>query len=74
MQKGNQTVFLVGSAFAVVGAVVTWILVEDVSRKLDDEDQIWKEYLDKKGWKATWGDQETKDPAKALKQPLERTS
>lgn len=74
MQKGNQTVFLIGSAFAIVGAVVTWILVEDVSRKLDDEDQIWKDYLDKQGWEATWGDKETKDPAKVLKQPVERTS
>lgn len=74
MQKGNQIVFLIGSAFAVLGAIVTWVLVEDVSRHLDDEDQVWKEYLEKHGWEASWGDRETKDPAKALQQPVEKTS
>lgn len=74
MQKGNQTVFLIGSAFAVLGAIVTWVLVEDVSKNLDDEDQIWKDYLAKAGWEASWGDHETIDPIRAQKQPVEKTS
>lgn len=74
MQKGNQTVFLIGSAFAVLGAVLTWILVQDVSRDLDDEDTIWKDYLTDKGWHASWGDTETKDPPKTKQQLVENVS
>ncbi len=74
VQKGNQTVFLIGSAFAVFGAVVSWVLVKDVGRDLADEDTIWKDYLASKGWEASWGDTETKDPSKVLEQEMRKTS
>jgi hypothetical protein len=74
VEKGNQTVFLIGSAFAVFGAAVSWTLVKDVSRNLDDEDTVWKDYLDSKGWNASWGDTETKDPEKVSKQRMQRAS
>lgn len=62
-EKGNQAAFLIGSAFAVVGALVAFFVIPDVSRRLDDDDAAWKVYLADHGWEATWGDHETKDPA-----------
>ncbi|KAJ4861865.1 sugar transporter domain-containing protein [Trichoderma breve] len=61
--KGNQVAFLIGSAFAVLGALVAYFVIPDVSRRLDDDDAAWKVYLADHGWDATWGDGETKDPA-----------
>lgn len=60
--KGNQTAFLIGSAFAVLGALVAWFVIPDVSRRLEVDDDAWKVYLADHGWDATWGDSETKDP------------
>ncbi|CAN8102019.1 unnamed protein product [Discula destructiva] len=61
--KGDQVAFLVGSAFAVVGALVALFVIPDVSRRLDDDDEAWKKYLAENGWEASWGDNVTKDPA-----------
>lgn len=60
--KGDQVVFLIGSAFAVVGALVALFVIPDVSRNLGDDDDAWKKYLAENGWEASWGDEETKDP------------
>ncbi|KAM5374809.1 hypothetical protein ACJZ2D_006303 [Fusarium nematophilum] len=60
--KGNQVAFLIGSAFAVLGAIVAFFVIPDVSRRLEDDDEAWKAYLIANGWNATWGDSETKDP------------
>ncbi|KPM35556.1 hypothetical protein AK830_g11023 [Neonectria ditissima] len=60
--EGNQTAFLIGSAFAVLGALIAWFVIPDVSRRLEDDDAAWKVYLADHGWNATWGDAETKDP------------
>lgn len=60
--KGDQVAFLIGSAFAVVGALVALFLIPEVSRSLDDDDEAWKKYLAENGWQATWGDADTKDP------------
>jgi MFS family permease len=59
---GDQGAFLVGSAFAVLGALIAFFVVPDVGRKLEDEDENWKKYLEANGWVADWGDNETKDP------------
>jgi hypothetical protein len=61
--KGNQAAFLIGSGFAVVGSIIAFFVIPDVSRKLDDDDAAWKVYLADHGWQATWGDHETKDPS-----------
>jgi hypothetical protein len=61
--KGNQAAFLIGSGFAVLGALIAFFVIPDVSRRLDDDDAAWKVYLADHGWQATWGDYETKDPA-----------
>lgn len=60
--KGDQVAFLVGSGFAVLGALVAFFVIPDVSRQLDDDDEAWKRYLEENGWKATWGDNVTKNP------------
>lgn len=61
--SGDQVAFLVGSAFAVVGALVAWFVIPDVSRRLDEDDEAWKSYLRDHGWEASWGDSVTMDPA-----------
>lgn len=60
--KGDQTAFLIGSAFAVLGALIAFFVIPDVSNRLEDDDAAWKVYLADHGWDATWGDTETKDP------------
>lgn len=61
--KGNQVAFLIGSAFAVLGALVAFFVIPDVSRKLEDDDRDWKVYLADHGWEGSWGDETTKDPS-----------
>lgn len=60
--KGNQAAFLIGSAFAALGALIAFFVIPDVSRRLEEDDEAWKVYLADHGWEATWGDSETKDP------------
>ncbi|KAF5621985.1 metabolite transport GIT1 [Fusarium sp. NRRL 52700] len=72
--KGNQVVFLIGSAFAVLGALNAWFVVQDGEKHLEKEDQIWKDYLLEHGWDASWGDHQTQDPAGTLKDELKPTS
>lgn len=48
--KGQQGVFLVGSAFSIVGAITTWFLVPDMQRKLESEDAAFRAYLVSKGY------------------------
>jgi hypothetical protein len=72
--KGNQVVFLIGSAFAVLGALNAWFVVQDGEKHLEKEDQIWKSYLQENGWDASWGDHQTQDPAGTLKDELKATS
>ncbi|KAI1870284.1 uncharacterized protein JN550_005212 [Neoarthrinium moseri] len=61
--KGDQVAFLIGSGFAVLGALIAFFVVPEVSRQLDDDDAAWKIYLADHGWIADWGDNVTKDPA-----------
>lgn len=60
--KGDQVAFLIGSAFAVLGALVAFFVIPDVSRKLEDDDRDWKIYLADHGWEGSWGDSSTQDP------------
>ncbi|KXT17412.1 hypothetical protein AC579_5745 [Pseudocercospora musae] len=62
-QKGDQATFLIGSSFAVLGALIAWLVMPDVSARLEDEDQAWKEYLACNGWEAEFGDTTSTDPA-----------
>ncbi|KAF5977555.1 major facilitator superfamily transporter [Fusarium bulbicola] len=67
VDKGNRVVFLIGSGFAVVGAAAAWFMLEETSRNLDDEDEIWKRYLRDNNWSGDWGDNETVESARVLK-------
>ncbi|CAK4031167.1 major facilitator superfamily transporter [Lecanosticta acicola] len=62
-QKANQATFLIGAAFALVGASIAWFVIPDVSARLEDDDAAWKKYLAENGWQAQWGDSTSKDPA-----------
>ncbi|KAK7039237.1 hypothetical protein VNI00_010142 [Paramarasmius palmivorus] len=48
--KGQQAIFLVGSAICVVGAVVVWFLVPDMDNQLESEDARFKKYLEENGY------------------------
>ena len=60
--KADQAAFLIGSSFALVGALIAWFVLPDVSTRLEDEDEAWKEYLAQHGWEADWGDKVSQDP------------
>ncbi|TVY90609.1 Glycerophosphoinositol permease [Lachnellula willkommii] len=57
--KGNQAVFLIGSAFALVGAFTSWYLIPDISNRLENEDEVWKAYLRENGYEIQWGEEDS---------------
>ncbi|KAL4897194.1 MFS general substrate transporter [Aspergillus ambiguus] len=48
--QGQQAVFLIGSAFTLVGGLVAWFLIPDMSRELETEDARFKAYLEEHGY------------------------
>lgn len=60
--RGNQAVFLIGSAFAAAGALSSWFIIPDISNRLENEDDAWKAYLKENGYEIQWGDDNSKDP------------
>ncbi|KAJ5706574.1 hypothetical protein N7488_006375 [Penicillium malachiteum] len=56
--KGQQAVFLIGSAFCIVGGIVAWYFIPDMSRELETEDARFKAYLEENGYDITnYGDE-----------------
>lgn len=55
-QKGVQGVFLIGAAFALVGAIVAWVFIPDMSRDLENEDAKFRAYLAENGYNDTFGE------------------
>lgn len=49
-ENGVRGVFLIGAAFAAVGAIVAWFLIPDMSRDLENEDIKFREYLRQNGF------------------------
>lgn len=49
-QKGQQAVFLIGAAFTIVGAIMSWIFIPDMSRELETEDARFKAYFEENGY------------------------
>jgi len=49
-EKGQQGVFLIGSAFALVGGAIAWFLIPDKERDLESEDVRFRAYLEEKGF------------------------
>ena len=48
-QKGQQGVFLIGSAFAIVGGIIAWVFIPDMERDLEGEDVRFRRYLEEHG-------------------------
>lgn len=48
-EKGQQGVFLIGSAFALVGGLISWFLIPDKERELESEDIRFRAYLEDHG-------------------------
>ncbi|CZR68897.1 probable inorganic phosphate transporter [Phialocephala subalpina] len=48
--KGQQGVFLIGSALAVVGGLIAWFLIPDKEKDLESEDVRFKAYLEEHGF------------------------
>ncbi|KAF8586992.1 inorganic phosphate transporter [Ramaria rubella] len=47
--RGQQAVFLIGSAVSLVGALATYFLIPDMTRELENEDEAWRKYLEANG-------------------------
>ncbi|KAM0723382.1 hypothetical protein Q7P37_000368 [Cladosporium fusiforme] len=54
--KGLQGVFLIGSAFAMTGALISWFLIPDRSRDLASEDEEFRRFLEEHGYCGSFGD------------------
>lgn len=52
-EKGQQGVFLIGAAFAIVGGLFAWFLIPDKERDLETEDARFKAYLEENGLDAS---------------------
>ncbi|OJJ54358.1 hypothetical protein ASPSYDRAFT_81990 [Aspergillus sydowii CBS 593.65] len=50
--KGQQAVFLIGSAFTIVGGIIAWWLIPDMERELESEDVKFRAYLEENGYDA----------------------
>ncbi|KAH8647395.1 major facilitator superfamily domain-containing protein [Xylariales sp. PMI_506] len=48
--KGQQIVFLIGSALSVIGTLIVWTLIPDHPKNLEDEDVRFKNYLEENGY------------------------
>ncbi|GAD95217.1 conserved hypothetical protein [Paecilomyces variotii No. 5] len=60
--KGTQAVFLIGSGFAVLGALIAWFVIPDLDNRLGNVDEEWKEYLRANGYNnIKWGDGTTNE-------------
>src|SRR5215469_458742 len=55
-QRGIQAVFLIGAAFATVGAVISWFMIPDKERELESEDAKFRAYLAENGYTGTFGE------------------
>lgn len=50
-----QGVFLIGSAFAMTGALISWFLIPDRDRDLSNEDEEFSKYLRDHGYTGRFG-------------------
>ena len=55
-QKGIQAVFLIGAAFAATGGLISWFLIPDKERDLEDEDAKFRAYLAQHGYHGVFGE------------------
>lgn len=48
--------FLIGAAFAMTGAAISWFLIPDKERDLENEDILFREYLAQHGYAGVFGE------------------
>lgn len=54
--RGTQAVFLIGSGFAILGALLALLVLKDPKKDLEDVDDDWKDYLQDHGYSnIQWG-------------------
>jgi hypothetical protein len=53
--KALQGVFLIGSAFALTGGLISWFLIPDRDRDLSNEDEEFRTYLAENGYVGRFG-------------------
>ena len=49
-EKGQQGVFLIGAAFAIVGGLIAWFFIPDKERDMESEDVRFRTYLEEHGF------------------------
>lgn len=49
-EQGQRAVFLIGSGFALTGSLISWFLIPDRSRELNDEDERFRKELIDRGY------------------------
>lgn len=54
--KALQGVFLIGSAFALTGGVISWFLIPDRERDLSNEDEGFRKCLADNGYVGRFGE------------------
>lgn len=48
--KGQQAVFLIGSAFAIFGGIIAWVFIPDMERELESEDTKFRREFEDNGF------------------------
>lgn len=54
--KGTQAVFLIGAAFAAVGGIISWTLIPNREKDLENEDALFRQYLVDSGYSGEMGE------------------
>ncbi|KIV82677.1 hypothetical protein PV11_04771 [Exophiala sideris] len=52
--KGQQGIFLIGSAFVILGGFVSWFLIPDKEKDLESEDERFRAYLQENGYDTSY--------------------
>lgn len=48
--EGQRAVFLIGAAFAFVGGLISWFMIPDKEKDLEDEDNRFRLFLEAHGY------------------------
>lgn len=56
VEKGTQAVFLIGAGFAAAGGIISWTLIPDREKDLEDEDAKFRAYLEANGYDGSFGE------------------
>ena len=63
--KGQQAVFLIGAGFAMAGGLISWFLIPDKERDLEDEDKKFRDFLEANGYDTSFYGESLADQVKS---------